>query len=118
MICTFMRYTPMRYTLVGFTPVGCTPMRCTPMGFTPVTPAHRMYACGMHAVEVQIDHKRPYTGGRDLSRKIRVFALRDKRSLWPMEDAANGSTVPRPSTAMRPNMASPLLQDRSTLTCS
>jgi hypothetical protein len=35
----------------------------------------------MHAREVQINHKRPYTGGRDLSCKIPVFALRDKRSL-------------------------------------
>jgi hypothetical protein len=52
------------------------------MRFTPMTPAHQMYACGMHALEVQINHKRPYTGGRDLSCKIRVFALRNKRSLW------------------------------------
>jgi hypothetical protein len=35
----------------------------------------------MHTREVQINHKRPYTGGRDLSCEIRVCAIRDKRSL-------------------------------------
>jgi hypothetical protein len=83
---TPMRHTPVRYTLVRCTSVRCTPMRCTPkrhtsIRYTLVTPVHQMYACGMHAREVQINHKRPYAGGRDLSCKIRIFALRDKRSL-------------------------------------
>ena len=28
------------------------------------TPAHQMHARGMHAREIQINHTRPYTGGR------------------------------------------------------
>jgi hypothetical protein len=37
-----------------------------PVRYTPVTPAHQMYARGIHAREVQINHRRPYTGDRDL----------------------------------------------------
>src|ERR1700728_4640991 len=91
-----MRYTPARYTPMRYTPMRCTPVKCTPVRYTPkrhtliryttvrytpVTPAHQIYACGMHTREVQINHKRPYTGGRDLSCEIRVCAIRDKRSL-------------------------------------
>jgi hypothetical protein len=47
------------------------------------TPAHRMHTREMHAREVPINHQRLHGWSifRDLSCKIRVFALRDRRSL-------------------------------------
>jgi hypothetical protein len=44
---------------------------------------HEVHAHEMHAREVQINHKRPHCViCPDLSREVRVLALRDKRSLW------------------------------------
>jgi hypothetical protein len=40
-----------------------------------------MYARGIHAREVRMNHKHPYTSGRDLKLRNMSFALRDKGSL-------------------------------------
>src|SRR5271154_6222765 len=100
-----MRHTAMRCTPVRWTPVGCTPVR-----YTPKRHAHQIHAREMHAHEVHTCeahtyevhalemHVRKVLGSptlqtvvrwsicRDLSCKIRVFALRDKRSLWAAAD--------------------------------
>jgi hypothetical protein len=57
------------------------------MRYTPVAPAHQMHACGIHAREVRINHKRPYTGGRDL--KLQNMSFCGKSLSTAATDSAN-----------------------------
>jgi hypothetical protein len=61
------------------------------------TPAHQMHARRMHAREVQINHQHLHGWSicRDPSCKIRVFALRAKRSLWASAAAAGELHPPK-----------------------
>src|SRR5277367_6695272 len=72
MRCTPVRYMPMRCTPVRYTPMRCTPMRCTPVTCTPVryTPMRHPPTIALVAL-----WPKQWLIYRDLSFKIRVFAL-------------------------------------------
>jgi hypothetical protein len=122
MRCLPIRYTPMRHMPVKYTPIRCMLMKCIPMRCTPVRYAHKTHAYKMHAHDVTPIRCAPvrYTPMRhpptialvalwptqwslyrDLSFKIRVFALRDKRCLFPSVPSVGVVPIARGTSAQR-----------------